>query len=295
MDFGNNTLSIKLYQKNLEPQCCCSKTLFTIRKLWNGSLELMELDTETSQLKYTPTNFKIDPLRLYDSLPILNSKLLIYENSYRQGSSSACIFNLQSYAIENKINWIEGFTQKPAFYEGWLYFFGSKFSFVNNCYLPFYKKLDLNLMKWSVLLENPAQHSQFDSIQFNNSILILEKKDTCIWQFDMFIESYSLLFKTTVIRSVFGNTLATGNMRVYVFEGQGSIYESDIGNQYTLKIIGVCKIDIFDYVYKTNDDQNIFLASVINIEKDVWLYSYFRFNLENKSITKVREVELDEF
>ncbi|CAG9335579.1 unnamed protein product [Blepharisma stoltei] len=269
---------MNLPEKDWDYHIFNSQNLYLVtRNRQTDMQELIIFDTKLMRLKksYIEDLSMVDEIQNIVMLP--ESKLFAFAlTNSRSTPNFSCIINTRHGIIEKTFNSAPCIPLCSTYCNNSVYVFGcssdrltsitARFDFINN--------------KWEKLPIIPLS-CNFSCTPFKGSILIYGAE---LYHFDTSTESYSeisLHYSTQICSKI----LMTANSRVYIFESYGSIFESEIGNEYCWKNIGKSKIQIETPGYVSNviSQEHIFLGTYIFLNSNrVMRCSYYKFDLKNK-------------
>ncbi|CAG9310663.1 unnamed protein product [Blepharisma stoltei] len=272
-----------------------SQTLYLINKN-------LELKNKAELSLYNITNFQHSKINIEDYnaltaasciVQLPNKELFCYgkENPI---TGITLIIDLNSYTIKKILPSGENISQAGILYfQKCVYIFGGLETSAagNFTFSKIVQRFDLTKNRWETLLSIPEQSMNCSVVPFKQRILLAGlSNEENIFEYDVNLDSFTKIKLESGEDSY--KLLIVGNSRVYLFEGWENVWESEIDNEYFWNKIG--KIDyslIHAQSYRIRCRENVYLGLIEMNEKNIWCYSYYKFELKEKRLERIISIE----
>ncbi|CAG9327237.1 unnamed protein product [Blepharisma stoltei] len=196
------------------------KRLYGIRSTKEGfSLCIYEIDAHRIRYVECMTQIMLSPSTSLTQLP--NSELFCFGSFPLSGAT--CIIDLKNFKVKRKLpDGISCHNSKGIYYKNSVYLFGGSNRWGT---LNLAQKFDLVENRWSCLPLLPIASHRCSLVVYKEFILICGNNHTCIYKYDLEIESYSEVPNISFPKYS-NRILFTVNLRVYAVVNKVGIFES---------------------------------------------------------------------
>ncbi|CAG9325861.1 unnamed protein product [Blepharisma stoltei] len=252
----------------------CCKYLYNISEAPGKKTRLVSYDADTLKLKVTYLDTP-EPLHIHTCVAQLpNNKIFCFGNS--------CPVSGITLIIDSNCDTKRLANGTPCFDAGAAYLNNAVYAFggiTKNSNSPsnFAEMFDLTKNKWYSIQPLPASSRWCSCVPFNRSILVTGNLHSKIYQYDTIIDSFTEL---PIELKRGEKILFIANFKVYAIDDTQTVYESEVGNEYSWKKTKISGCIASIQNYKTFHKDCIYSSGINQYSK----FCYYKFNLSEKKL-----------